>query len=119
MKQSYKVVNGKAMPVPTTAPRAGDHVYKSKRWQRTRAMVLAEEPMCRGCGLPAQAVDHIVDISKGGAWYDRENLRPLCNRCHNAKRAKHRFCVHGYPVGQCCHERNAPLSPFAEQRAIA
>ena len=84
--------------------RAGDHVYRSKRWRRTRAVVLAEEPMCRSCGLPAQAVDHVIDIALGGAEYDRSNLRPLCHRCHNAKRAKHRFCVHGYPVGHCCPE---------------
>ena len=37
---------------------------------------------------PAQMVDHIVPINKGGAPLDLNNLQSLCNACHAAKSAK-------------------------------
>lgn len=34
---------------------------------------------------PADVVDHIVPIKKGGAELDESNLQPLCHSCHNKK----------------------------------
>lgn len=57
------------------------------RWRRIRAMVLAEEPLCRECAkqgrtVPATEVDHI----DGNVWnMGRENLQPLCDSCHGRK----------------------------------
>lgn len=60
------------------------------RWRKIRAMVLAEEPLCRECArqgrvVPAQHIDHIDgnvnDMS-------RENLQPLCASCHSRKTAR-------------------------------
>lgn len=66
---------------PTAAARGYD-----AEWRRIRAAVLAEEPLCRLCSdrgetTAATCVDHIRPQSKGGT-HDRENLRPLCSRCH-------------------------------------
>jgi 5-methylcytosine-specific restriction protein A len=60
--------------------------YKSPTWKRLRRMQLAEEPLCRSCGLAARVVDHIVQISQGGERYDMGNLQSLCSSCHDKKR---------------------------------
>ena len=66
--------------------------YQSAAWRKLRAKVLMERPLCEEClkkGLvvPAQVVDHIVPIVKGGEPLNESNLQPLCHRCHNAKSA--------------------------------
>jgi 5-methylcytosine-specific restriction protein A len=60
------------------------------RWQRIRARVLNEEPLCRFClddghVTMAEVVDHVDGDSRNNA---RRNLRPLCERCHNSRTAR-------------------------------
>lgn len=60
------------------------------RWRRIRAMVLAEESLCRECAkqgriVPARHVDHIDGNVNN---MRRENLQPLCASCHSRKTAK-------------------------------
>ena len=67
--------------------------YQSRVWRRLREMQLSEQPLCEEClrqgrQTPAQMVDHIVPINKGGAPLERENLQSLCNACHARKSAK-------------------------------
>ena len=67
--------------------------YQSTPWRKLRALKLEQEPMCEECLKagrlnPAQMVDHIVPINKGGASLDIENLQSLCNACHARKSAK-------------------------------
>lgn len=55
------------------------------RWRRLRAMVLAEEPLCRECAkqgrvVPATDVHHIDGDVRNLAL---ENLEPLCHECHS------------------------------------
>lgn len=55
------------------------------RWRRVRAMVLAEEPLCREClrqgrVVPATDVHHIDGNVRN---MRRENLEPLCHECHS------------------------------------
>ena len=49
---------------------------------------MCEECLKVGRLTPAQMVDHIVPINKGGASLDIENLQSLCNACHARKSAK-------------------------------
>jgi len=68
----------------TTAARGYDGA-----WQDIRAAVLRAEPFCRFCfaagrRTPAAHVDHIRPISVGGT-HARDNLRPLCESCHNRR----------------------------------
>ena len=56
--------------------------YQSTAWRKLRAIKLKEEPMCEECArlgrlTPAQMVDHIVPINKGGAGLDLDNLQSL------------------------------------------
>lgn len=65
--------------------------YKRAQWLRLRASILAESPLCvdcfgRGRYEPATDVDHIEPHR--GVWeqfINRENLQPLCHRCHSRK----------------------------------
>lgn len=58
-------------------------------WQRLRALVITEEPLCRHCGergliVTASDVDHIDNDPNNN---DRANLQSLCHSCHSIKTA--------------------------------
>lgn len=70
----------RSMPVKRVHGRAG---------QKARALVLAEEPLCRECSKAGRAraaaiVDHIKPLAWGGSD-DRKNKQGLCKPCHDAK----------------------------------
>jgi 5-methylcytosine-specific restriction protein A len=64
------------------------------RWQRLRAVVLAEEPLCRACRAAgrvtaATEVDHIEPIERAPERrLERANLQALCHACHVRKTAE-------------------------------
>ena len=67
--------------------------YQSRKWRTLRALKLQKDPLCEECMrigmlVPAQMVDHIVPINKGGAPLDLNNLQSLCNHCHAVKTAR-------------------------------
>jgi 5-methylcytosine-specific restriction protein A len=67
-----------------------DKAYHTAAWRKLRLSVLNAEPLCRKCRsmskvTPAYLVDHIVPVKQGGEFWDRENLQPLCNDCHEIK----------------------------------
>lgn len=69
-------------------------------WQRLRALVITEEPLCRHCSergliVCASDVDH-VDGNPGNN--DRSNLQSLCHSCHSIKTASD----HGKRVAAGC-----------------
>lgn len=64
------------------------------RWQRLRRMQLARYPLCAdpdqvhaGQPVPAEEVDHIIPLSKGGT-HAFDNLQSLCKSCHSRKTAR-------------------------------
>lgn len=42
---------------------------------------------CVNCGKPANTIDHIIPLSRGGT-NDLENLQPMCWDCNKAKGSK-------------------------------
>lgn len=69
----------------------GSRRYNDAAWKRVRLMVLARDGhTCQikgaNCGGVANQVDHIVPITRGGAYLDPANLRASCRRC-NVSRA--------------------------------
>lgn len=71
--------------------RRSGRTYDRRFWRRLRLEVLTQQPWCAYCEaagktVPATEVDHIDGDSTNNA---RENLRPLCKRCHSAKTAQH------------------------------
>ena len=74
---------------------ANTEFYQSTAWRKLRAIKLHWQPLCEEClehdwHTPAQMVDHIVPINRGGAALDLQNLQSLCNSCHNRKSARER-----------------------------
>lgn len=66
-------------------------LYNSQAWRRLAQSVRDEEPFCRECqkkGLTtlARFTDHIQAVRLGGEFWNRANLQPLCESCHNAKK---------------------------------
>jgi len=55
-------------------------------WRYIRKCILRRDRWrCKICGDPAREVDHIIEIIDGGSFYDWDNLRALCGKCHQAK----------------------------------
>ena len=59
--------------------------YHSVEWKKVRLIVLNNNPFCIDCGKPADTVDHIIAIKKGGSKLDANNLQSMCKSCHNIK----------------------------------
>ena len=95
------ILGAKAKP-PKPTPRAPDLRPNSgargygKDWQRLRAKVISEEPLCRLCLKgshsqrprvePAVEVDHIISVTLAPELrLTRSNLQPLCKSCHRRK----------------------------------
>ena len=63
-------------------------------WQRIRAAVLAEEPLCpgvpagvhRGARVPTTQVDHVSGDNHDNR---RSNLRGICGPCNQRKSVEH------------------------------
>ena len=82
---------------------------KGRKWQRIRAWVLSESPLCAHCAKEgrvelATEVDHIIPIHKGGGD-DFGNLQAICAEHHRDKtasdlgqRVRHGFDADGNPL---------------------
>lgn len=56
------------------------------RHQRQRKIILARDPICRGCQRAESTIDdHIVRIQDGGSATDDQNQQGLCVDCHGFK----------------------------------
>lgn len=71
----------------------GVNIYKSSRWKHLRKAKLALNPLCEDHllsdrAVPAQMVDHMTEIEDGGDPWSMNNLRSLCNACHNSKTSR-------------------------------
>lgn len=56
----------------------------TRQWRRVRARILAHQPTCAICGAPAEHVDHITPVARGGTDHPT-NLQALCAR-HNLEK---------------------------------
>ena len=67
-----------------------DRFYNSRNWQRVRAAYRRKHPLCEDCKdrgdtRPAVLVHHIIPLVLGGSARSWDNLRSLCNDCHERK----------------------------------
>ena len=63
---------------PLRQPPAGNYGYE---WRKTRAYVLARDPVCVSCHRrPSKICDHIIPRRQGGSD-DESNLRGVCVPC--------------------------------------
>ena len=68
---------------------------RSARWARFRRAYLRKHPLCRHCeakGLivPADELDHVVPLHRGGSMWAKSNIQPLCKPCHESKTRRER-----------------------------
>ena len=73
-----------------SVPDSERKLYRMQAWKKLRQLVLDQQPWCAtpGCSLPAVEVDHITPRSRGGDFWDRDNLQGLCRGCHRRKSAR-------------------------------
>lgn len=79
-------------------------------WQKLRAYILRESPLCEHCAVlghvvPATDVDH-VDGNPGNN--SMANLQSLCHACHSHKTMRER---HGLEARMGCDAKGMPLDP--------
>ena len=73
------VSSGSRCPLHQRIPWVNSSPYKLT--DAMRKSVLAEDPICRICGVnPSTRVDHIVSRAEGGSD-ERGNLRGICYAC--------------------------------------
>ena len=77
----------KARP-PQQGRKVKEPRYKTARWQRARAAMLKQHPLCAGCGRAASVLDHIAParLDPSRFWL-MDNWWTLCSSCHNHKSA--------------------------------
>ena len=79
---------------PTRAPKETDPFYVSVEWRRFRDWYIGKHPLCEQCqregrpDIPADMVDHIIELKDGGARTSEENAMSLCWKCHGIKTAR-------------------------------
>lgn len=70
-----------------------DWPYNTSTWLRLRATKLSASPLCEPCEklgriVPANTVDHVIAIAKGGdAFPPLDGLMSMCPTCHGVKTA--------------------------------
>jgi 5-methylcytosine-specific restriction protein A len=69
---------------------ANGRLYQTQAWRTLRALQLEACPHCYQCGKSATVVDHNVP-HRGDQmlFFDPDNLRSMCKRCHDSKTARH------------------------------
>ena len=73
-------------------PKEAAPFYLSVQWRRFRDWYIKQHPICEQCDkegrlTPTVMVDHIVEISDGGALTSEDNVQALCWKCHGIKTA--------------------------------
>ena len=75
---------GEGVRCPTHAIRR----MSGRALQRRREVEVVGQ-RCRHCGEPAEELDHIVPLSRGGPD-TAANRQPMCRRCHQTKTTEQR-----------------------------
>ena len=72
--------------------RGNQSLYNDSKWRKYSLSLRKKNPLCSICleqgrTTPCAVVDHIIPIDKGGSFWDKDNHRCLCHKCHNKKSA--------------------------------
>lgn len=85
-----------------------------RQWQKVRAQVLVEQPLCRHCELAGKVqateqVHHVKPIATHPELrLDRANLLGLCGPCHSAETGREKVGKTGLPG---CDVAGRPIDP--------
>jgi 5-methylcytosine-specific restriction endonuclease McrA len=71
-----------------------DYGARHRHW---RAIILAKDPICRGCQRrPSTVAEHVIPLNAGGNWAE-ENGQGCCESCANYKTGRE---LKDYDFGQ-------------------
>ncbi|WP_416339760.1 HNH endonuclease [Paracoccus sp. (in: a-proteobacteria)] len=87
--------------------------YDTSRWQKCRRTKLSRDPICQACDKrPAEHVDHIVPVKRGGLVWSPSNWMSVCQPCHNQKtHAERQGKAWVLPKHRGCDADGMPLDP--------
>lgn len=82
--------------MPERRNKVNDPRYNTQQWRNKRAHILKRDEFlcqCEDCkkrpvAEVANVVDHIVQVSRGGSFWDDINLRAMNTSCHQRKSQK-------------------------------
>ena len=77
---------------PTRVNYFQENLYKSNKWRKFRAAVIARRGgECASCGATPEGkdlhLDHIQPLTQGGDRWNTLNIQILCRQCHGSKTA--------------------------------
>lgn len=90
MRPRVATLQARAAP----APKVARAFYLTPAWRAARELALAlGNHQCAHCGRRACVlyVDHIRELTDGGAPFEQSNLEPLCGACHTRKTGRARI----------------------------
>ena len=110
----YRPQRSTARPLhPRPSPTARGY---TSAWARASRAFLDEHPLCSECSTPERPVasevtDHVIP-HKGdaGLFWDRDNWRALCKRCHDRA-----TCLYDGGFGRVVREKPKGASPAPSQ----
>lgn len=88
-----------------------DRRLQGRPWQKLRACMLRDHPLCAMCEATGKVtegsvLDHVIPRSKGGTD-DASNLQVLCPACHDRKsladrgfKPRRRIGADGFPIDE-------------------
>ena len=69
--------------------REGPRPRNQADYKRNKQILLAENPFCHWCNMPATEADHLIEVDRGGD-NSLDNMVSACRKCNATRGNKYR-----------------------------